>query len=100
MKKSSTTMNAPASRTGRAVQGFRGRVEVMPGTVPPAGRHLNYLRGIAFVSRLSGADTGDNRRVRPIDTADLLLGRTIERSMGAHHRYRLRRLGRLEALRP
>jgi phosphatidylserine/phosphatidylglycerophosphate/cardiolipin synthase-like enzyme len=44
--------------------------------------------------------TGDTVRVGPIETADLLLGRTIERSMGAHHRYRLRRLGRLEALRP
>jgi phosphatidylserine/phosphatidylglycerophosphate/cardiolipin synthase-like enzyme len=40
------------------------------------------------------------RCVRPIETADLLLGRAIERSMGAHHRRRLRRLGRLEALGP
>ncbi len=32
--------------------------------------------------------------------ADLLLGRAIERSLEAHHRYRLRRLGRLEALNP
>jgi phosphatidylserine/phosphatidylglycerophosphate/cardiolipin synthase-like enzyme len=38
--------------------------------------------------------------VGAIDTADVLIGRTIERSMEAHHRYRLRRLGRLEALEP
>jgi phosphatidylserine/phosphatidylglycerophosphate/cardiolipin synthase-like enzyme len=38
--------------------------------------------------------------VHPIATTDLALGRAIERSMTAHHRYRLRRLGRLEALDP
>jgi phosphatidylserine/phosphatidylglycerophosphate/cardiolipin synthase-like enzyme len=36
----------------------------------------------------------------PIGTADRLLGRAIERSMVAHHRRRLRRLGRLDALNP
>jgi phosphatidylserine/phosphatidylglycerophosphate/cardiolipin synthase-like enzyme len=35
-----------------------------------------------------------------IDTADRGLGRAIERSMTLHHRRRLRRLGRLEALAP
>jgi phosphatidylserine/phosphatidylglycerophosphate/cardiolipin synthase-like enzyme len=39
-------------------------------------------------------------RVGAIETADLLIGRAIERSMDAHHRYRLRRLGRLDALQP
>jgi phosphatidylserine/phosphatidylglycerophosphate/cardiolipin synthase-like enzyme len=38
--------------------------------------------------------------VDPLATADRLIGRTIERSMEAHHRYRLRRLGRLDALQP
>jgi hypothetical protein len=38
--------------------------------------------------------------VDPIETADLLIGRTIERPMEAHHRYRLRRLRRLDALEP
>jgi len=36
----------------------------------------------------------------PIGTADRVLGGAIERSMSAHHRYRLRRLGRLDALQP
>jgi phosphatidylserine/phosphatidylglycerophosphate/cardiolipin synthase-like enzyme len=36
----------------------------------------------------------------PIAAADRFLGSAIERSMVAHHRYRLRRLGRLEALEP
>ena len=36
----------------------------------------------------------------PIGTADRLLGRAIERSMVAHHRRRLRRLGRLDVLEP
>src|SRR5215218_4854629 len=43
---------------------------------------------------------GDNRCVPAIDVADRLLGRAIERSMAAHHRLRLRRLGRLDALEP
>jgi phosphatidylserine/phosphatidylglycerophosphate/cardiolipin synthase-like enzyme len=38
--------------------------------------------------------------VQPIEVADSLLGRALERSMAAHHRYRLRRLGRLHALEP
>ena len=38
--------------------------------------------------------------VDPIGTADRLLGRAIERSMVAHHRRRLRCLGRLDALDP
>src|SRR4051812_8195999 len=38
--------------------------------------------------------------VDPIGTADRLLGRGIERSMQAHHRRRLRRLGNLDALDP
>jgi phosphatidylserine/phosphatidylglycerophosphate/cardiolipin synthase-like enzyme len=38
--------------------------------------------------------------VDALDTADRLIGRSIERSMEAHHRYRLRRLGRLDALKP
>src|SRR5215204_5544367 len=38
--------------------------------------------------------------VDPIGTADRVLGGAIERSMSAHHRYRLRRLGRLDALQP
>jgi len=38
--------------------------------------------------------------VHSIETADVLLGRALERSMAAHHRHRLRRLGRLEALEP
>jgi phosphatidylserine/phosphatidylglycerophosphate/cardiolipin synthase-like enzyme len=38
--------------------------------------------------------------VNPFEAADLALGRAVERSMVAHHRYRLRRLGRLEALEP
>jgi len=38
--------------------------------------------------------------VDPIGAADRLLGRTIERSMVAHHRHRLRRLGRSYALDP
>jgi len=40
------------------------------------------------------------RAVDPIGTADRLVGRGIEQSMAAHHRRRLRRLGRLEALEP
>src|SRR4051794_5386159 len=36
----------------------------------------------------------------PLGNADLLLGRAVERSLVAHHRYRLRRLGRLDALEP
>jgi phosphatidylserine/phosphatidylglycerophosphate/cardiolipin synthase-like enzyme len=35
-----------------------------------------------------------------IEAADGLLGRAIERSMVAHHRHRLKRLGRLDALEP
>jgi phosphatidylserine/phosphatidylglycerophosphate/cardiolipin synthase-like enzyme len=35
-----------------------------------------------------------------LETADGFVGRAIERSLEAHHRYRLRRLGRLDALRP
>jgi phosphatidylserine/phosphatidylglycerophosphate/cardiolipin synthase-like enzyme len=35
-----------------------------------------------------------------LGAADRTLGRAIERSLEAHHRYRLRRLGRLEALDP
>ena len=42
----------------------------------------------------------DNRRVPGIEDVDRLLGRAVERSMAAHHRHRLRRLGRLEALAP
>jgi phosphatidylserine/phosphatidylglycerophosphate/cardiolipin synthase-like enzyme len=38
--------------------------------------------------------------VHPLDAADVVLGRAVERSMAAHHRYRLRRLGRLDALEP
>jgi phosphatidylserine/phosphatidylglycerophosphate/cardiolipin synthase-like enzyme len=38
--------------------------------------------------------------VRPIDAADRFLGQGIERSMAAHHRRRLRKLGRMEALDP
>jgi phosphatidylserine/phosphatidylglycerophosphate/cardiolipin synthase-like enzyme len=38
--------------------------------------------------------------VHPLEAADVLLGRAIERSLAAHHRYRLWRLGRLEALEP
>jgi phosphatidylserine/phosphatidylglycerophosphate/cardiolipin synthase-like enzyme len=38
--------------------------------------------------------------VDALDTADRLIGRSIERSMEAHHRYRLQRLGRLDALKP
>ena len=38
--------------------------------------------------------------MNPIQTADLLLGRMVERSMAAHHRLRLRRVGRLDALEP
>jgi phosphatidylserine/phosphatidylglycerophosphate/cardiolipin synthase-like enzyme len=36
----------------------------------------------------------------PLGTADHLLGRSVERSLVAHHRWRLRRLGRLDALEP
>ena len=36
----------------------------------------------------------------PLGTVDRGLGRAIERSMALHHTWRLRRLGRLEALRP
>ena len=36
----------------------------------------------------------------PLAAADRFLGSAIERAMVAHHRYRLRRLGRLEALEP
>lgn len=46
------------------------------------------------------ARDGDTGNVDPIGTADRLLGRAIERSMVAHHRHRLRRLGRLDALDP
>jgi phosphatidylserine/phosphatidylglycerophosphate/cardiolipin synthase-like enzyme len=46
------------------------------------------------------AGAGHNRPVDPIGAADLLLGRAVERSMAAHHRHRLRRLGRLDALEP
>jgi phosphatidylserine/phosphatidylglycerophosphate/cardiolipin synthase-like enzyme len=35
-----------------------------------------------------------------LGAADVLIGRAIERSLEAHHRYRLRRLGRLDALDP
>ncbi|HEX5618588.1 MAG TPA: phosphatidylserine/phosphatidylglycerophosphate/cardiolipin synthase family protein [Solirubrobacteraceae bacterium] len=35
-----------------------------------------------------------------LGAADVLIGRAIERSLEAHHRYRLRRLGRLDALTP
>jgi phosphatidylserine/phosphatidylglycerophosphate/cardiolipin synthase-like enzyme len=35
-----------------------------------------------------------------LGAADVLIGRAIERSLEAHHRYRLRRLGRLEAVDP
>jgi phosphatidylserine/phosphatidylglycerophosphate/cardiolipin synthase-like enzyme len=38
--------------------------------------------------------------VHLIEAADRLLGSAVERSMAAHHRYRLRRLGRLDALSP
>jgi phosphatidylserine/phosphatidylglycerophosphate/cardiolipin synthase-like enzyme len=38
--------------------------------------------------------------VHPIDAADVLIGRAVERGMAAHHRHRLRRLRRLEALEP
>jgi phosphatidylserine/phosphatidylglycerophosphate/cardiolipin synthase-like enzyme len=38
--------------------------------------------------------------VHPVQAADSLLGRAVERSMEAHHRHRLRRLGRLDALTP
>jgi phosphatidylserine/phosphatidylglycerophosphate/cardiolipin synthase-like enzyme len=38
--------------------------------------------------------------VDPVQAADVLIGRAIERSLEAHHRYRLRRIGRLEALKP
>jgi phosphatidylserine/phosphatidylglycerophosphate/cardiolipin synthase-like enzyme len=36
----------------------------------------------------------------PIGTVDDVLGRTLERMLVAHHRYRLRRLRRLDALQP
>ena len=39
-------------------------------------------------------------RVDPLGAADLLLGRALERALAAHHRHRLRRLGRLDALEP
>jgi phosphatidylserine/phosphatidylglycerophosphate/cardiolipin synthase-like enzyme len=38
--------------------------------------------------------------VHPVDTADRFLGQGIERSMAAHHRRRLRKLERMEALHP
>jgi phosphatidylserine/phosphatidylglycerophosphate/cardiolipin synthase-like enzyme len=43
---------------------------------------------------------GDDRRVDPIGTVDAVLGRAVERALVAHHRYRLRRLRRLDALEP
>src|SRR4051812_2288992 len=42
----------------------------------------------------------DALAVDPIGSVDRGLGRAIERSMALHHAWRLRRLGRLEALRP
>src|SRR5215207_9632072 len=50
--------------------------------------------------RVGRSRCGDNRRVPPIEAVDRLLGRAVERSMAAHHRHRLRRLGRLDALTP
>ena len=44
--------------------------------------------------------SGDDGAVDPIGAVDVLLGRAMERSLAAHHRYRLRRLGRLHALEP
>jgi phosphatidylserine/phosphatidylglycerophosphate/cardiolipin synthase-like enzyme len=38
--------------------------------------------------------------VDPIEAVDRLLGSAVERAMSAHHRRRLRRLGRLDALAP
>jgi phosphatidylserine/phosphatidylglycerophosphate/cardiolipin synthase-like enzyme len=38
--------------------------------------------------------------VDPIEAVDRRLGNAVERAMSAHHRHRLRRLGRLEALAP
>src|SRR4051795_6436647 len=43
---------------------------------------------------------GDTARVDPIDAVDRRLGNAVERAMAAHHRHRLRRLGRLDALNP
>src|SRR5215218_4925041 len=61
-----------------------------------AGRqHLRRRR-----SGVSRGRPGMLRAVDPIGTADRLVGRGIEQSMAAHHRRRLRRLGRLEALEP
>jgi phosphatidylserine/phosphatidylglycerophosphate/cardiolipin synthase-like enzyme len=48
----------------------------------------------------SGHSARDNAAVDALGAADQLLGRAIERALEAHHRYRLRRLGRLEALNP
>ena len=48
----------------------------------------------------AGAARGDNAHVDPLATADALIGRAIERSMEARHRYRLWRLGQLDALKP
>jgi phosphatidylserine/phosphatidylglycerophosphate/cardiolipin synthase-like enzyme len=42
----------------------------------------------------------DNGSVHALGAADLLIGRAIELSLQAHHRYRLWRLGRLDALEP
>src|SRR3954462_11672947 len=55
------------------------------------------------VKDLGLADRGRDRDAAPVDplgTVDRGLGRAIERSMTLHHAWRLRRLGRLEALRP
>src|SRR5215212_2912598 len=45
MKKSRTTMNAPARSTGRAAQLVEERCEFMPTSLPPAGHALNYFGG-------------------------------------------------------
>src|SRR3954464_1381837 len=110
---------------GSGLRGLADRVAALDGTLAldsPAGRGTRVRaeipcapRADAWARRAGVTDrsgrrlhgdgspspcAADNARVDPLGRADLLVGRAIERAMEAHHRYRLRRHGRLEALAP
>src|SRR4051812_8097310 len=79
----------------------------MPGPSGALSSSRSWRRRWAFASFCRSARQPRSRPdvvhqciVHALDVADVLIGRAIERSLEAHHRYRLWRLGRLDALRP
>jgi phosphatidylserine/phosphatidylglycerophosphate/cardiolipin synthase-like enzyme len=96
------------SRSGQAVARDEQRASVSGRRLPAPILHLWQGSSGALTARIHvgvavaprAAAERHDAAVDPVSAVDLLLGRSIERSLVAHHRYRLRRLRRLDALEP